>query len=226
MPSDTATIRTLLSSLQARLAEGLDAAGGDRAEEHHARAAEHRARHERRSATPATGNRPIRTRKPPPVATTYRLRTRVIATRPMFWANALHMKPLKSGLSARAERCRPAARPRWSARRRAGPRSRRAPACPRCDSVIDTSITTHIERIAASSNCGAPKWNGVGKPNDRRLATGARCRDAEGATAISVPATRPSSTAIWLQKPAGEAVAAAARATSVDRAEAQVGGEP
>lgn len=56
----------------------------------------------------AIGHRPMRTRKPPPTATTKRLRIRVMATRPMFWANALHMKPLNSGL--RAE-------PRVSARR-------------------------------------------------------------------------------------------------------------
>lgn len=56
----------------------------------------------------AMGHRPIRTRKPPPVATTYRLRMRVIATRPMFWAKALHMNPLNSGLTAE---------PRVSARR-------------------------------------------------------------------------------------------------------------
>ncbi|KES08602.1 hypothetical protein BU52_00725 [Streptomyces toyocaensis] len=31
------------------------------------------------------------------MATTYRLRILVIATRPMFWANAPHMKPLNSG---------------------------------------------------------------------------------------------------------------------------------
>lgn len=68
------------------------------------------------------------------------------------------------------------------------------------DSVIDTTITTHIEMIAASWNCGAPKWNGVGKPTTSASATGPKSVTPNG-IAIRVPATRPRSTAICLTKP-------------------------
>ncbi len=139
------------------------------------------------------------TRKPPPVATTYRLRILVMATRPMFCAKALHMKPLKSGLIAE---------PRVSARRPAAmvfSSAGRSTISPKAsmsavDSVIETTITTHSETIAASWNCGAPKWNGVGKPMTAASATGPKSVAPNG-IAISVPATRPSSTAICLTKP-------------------------
>ncbi len=68
------------------------------------------------------------------------------------------------------------------------------------DSVIDTTITTHSERIAASWNCGAPKWNGVGKPMRSASATGEKSVTPNG-IAIRVPATMPSSTAICLTNP-------------------------
>lgn len=68
------------------------------------------------------------------------------------------------------------------------------------DSVIETTITTHSETIAASWNCGAPKWKGVGKPTTAASATGAKSVTPNG-IATSVPATRPSSTAICLTKP-------------------------
>lgn len=147
----------------------------------------------------AIGHRPISTRKPPPVATTYRLRIRVIATRPMFCAKALHMKPLKSGLIAE---------PRVSARRPAAMvlssagRSTISPnaSMSAVDSVIETTITTIIDRIAATWNCGAPKWNGVGKPTTSASATGPKSVTPKG-IATSVPMTRPRSTAICLTKP-------------------------
>ncbi len=126
----------------------------------------------------ATGHRPMRTRKPPPVATTKRLRILVIATSPMFWANALHMKPLNSGAIAE---------PRVSARSPAAmvlSSAGRSTISPRAsmsavDSVIDTTITTHSERIAASWNCGAPKWNGVGEADEVRLGDRGEVGDAE-----------------------------------------------
>lgn len=68
------------------------------------------------------------------------------------------------------------------------------------DSVIETTMTTHSERIAASWNCGAPKWNGVGKPTTAASVTGPKSVTPNG-IATSVPMTRPSSTAICLTKP-------------------------
>lgn len=68
------------------------------------------------------------------------------------------------------------------------------------DSVIETTITTHIEMIAASWNCGAPKWKGLGKPITSASATGLKSAPPKG-IARSVPINRPSSTAICLTKP-------------------------
>jgi len=68
------------------------------------------------------------------------------------------------------------------------------------DSVIETTITTHSERIAARWNWGAPKWNGAGKPTTSASATGPKSVTPKG-IAITVPATMPSRTAICLTKP-------------------------
>ena len=122
-----------------------------------------------------------------------------MATRPMFWAKALHMKPLKKGLRAepRVSARRPAAMVRSSeGRSTISPRASMSAV----DSVIDTTITTHIDRIAATWNCGAPKWKGVGKPIRSADATGEKSVAPNG-IAISVPAIRPSSTAICLTNP-------------------------
>ncbi len=147
----------------------------------------------------ATGERPMRTRKPPPQATTKRLRIRVMATRPMFWAKALHMKPLKRGLIAE---------PRVSARSPAAMvfssagRSTISPSASMSavDSVMETSMTTHMEMIAARANCGAPKWKGDGKPTMSASVTGEKSVTPNG-MAMRVPMTRPTRTAICLRKP-------------------------
>lgn len=118
----------------------------------------------------------------------------------MFWANALHMKPLNSGLMAV---------PRVSARRPAAivfSSAGRSTISPRAsmsavDSVIETTMTTIIETMAAPANCGAPKWNGVGKPTMSASPTGEKSVTPNG-IAITVPITRPSRTAICLTKPA------------------------
>ena len=68
------------------------------------------------------------------------------------------------------------------------------------DSVMQTSITMHIETIAAISNCGAPKWNGVGKPTTSAFLMASKSVMPSG-MAMSVPATRPSRMAICWRKP-------------------------
>ncbi len=117
----------------------------------------------------------------------------------MFWAKALHMKPLNSGLIAepRVSARRPAAMVLSSAGRSTISPSASMSAV---DSVIETTITTHSDRIAASWNCGAPKWNGVGKPTTSAWATGLKSVTPNG-IATSVPTIRPSRTAICLTKP-------------------------
>lgn len=117
----------------------------------------------------------------------------------MFCAKALHMKPLKIGLMAL---------PRVSARSPAAmvfssaglstisPRASMSAV----DSVMETTMTTQSEMIAASANCGGPKWKGVGKPMMSASATGPKSVAPNG-IAMTVPMTRPSSTAICLTKP-------------------------
>lgn len=100
---------------------------------------------------PSTGNSPSRTRMPPPAATTKRLRILVSATSPMFWAKALAAKPLRTGLSAvaRPSARRPAARVGSSASRSTiRPRASMSAV----DPAIETTMTMHIETIAAASN--------------------------------------------------------------------------
>lgn len=147
----------------------------------------------------ATGTRPSRIRMPPPAATTKRLRTLVIATRPMFCANALHMKPLNSGLMALP---RVSARSPPSMVRSSAGRSTILPraSMSAVDSVIQTSITMLIETIAAISNCGAPKWNGVGKPIASAFLMAPKSVMPTG-IAMSVPMIRPSRMAICWRKP-------------------------
>ncbi|RPK36202.1 hypothetical protein EES37_27295 [Streptomyces sp. ADI91-18] len=147
----------------------------------------------------ATGHRPSRIRMPPPAATTNRLRTLVIATSPMFWAKALHMNPLNSGLSAlpRASARRPPSMVFSSAGRPTIlPRARMSAV----DSVMQTSMTMHIEMIAATWNCGAPKWNGVGKPIRSAPRTASKFVMCSG-SAMRVPATSPSRMEICWRKP-------------------------
>ena len=136
---------------------------------------------------------------PPPAATTNRLRTLVIATRPMFCAKALHMKPLKSGLTAlpRVSARRPPSMVLSSAGR---PTILPSASMSAVDSVMQTSITMHMETMAATSNCGAPKWNGVGKPTRSASLIAPKSVMPTG-IAISVPATSPSRIAICWRKP-------------------------
>lgn len=68
------------------------------------------------------------------------------------------------------------------------------------DSVMQTSITMHIETIAAISNCGAPKWNGVGKPTTSAFLMASKLVIPIG-TAMTVPTTRPSRMAICCRNP-------------------------
>lgn len=68
------------------------------------------------------------------------------------------------------------------------------------DSVIQTSITRHMLTIAAISNCGAPKWNGVGKPIRDAWESAEKWVMPTG-IAIRVPATRPSRIAICWRNP-------------------------
>lgn len=68
------------------------------------------------------------------------------------------------------------------------------------DSVMQTSITMHMEMIAAISNCGAPKWNGVGKPTRPASLIASKSVMFIG-IATRVPATRPSRIAICWRKP-------------------------
>lgn len=68
------------------------------------------------------------------------------------------------------------------------------------DSVIQTSITMHMEMMAAISNCGAPKWNGVGKPTTSASPSAPKSVIPAG-TAIRVPTTRPSRMAICWRNP-------------------------
>lgn len=68
------------------------------------------------------------------------------------------------------------------------------------DSVMQTSMTMHIETMAATWNCGAPKWNGVGKPITEAFLTASKLVMPSG-RAISVPATRPSRMDICWRKP-------------------------
>ena len=118
---------------------------------------------------------------------------------PTFCANALIGKPLKIGASAVAP---------VSARRPAAMRflstsvPRISPTASRSAvvSAMITSITMHIEMITPSWNCGAPKKNGCGNSKiDPRPTALQLTRPMT--VAISVPATRPSSTAIRDQKP-------------------------
>ena len=91
----------------------------------------------------------------------------VIATRPTFCANALtgkHAPQVRwedrggQGVRPQAVR-RPCARP--PGRSITSPIARMSAVV----SVMITSITMTIETIAAISNCGGPKWNGVDTAN-------------------------------------------------------------
>lgn len=68
------------------------------------------------------------------------------------------------------------------------------------DSVMQTSITMLIETIAAISNCGAPKWNGVGKPTRSASLMAPKSVMPTG-IAIRVPTISPSRMAICWRKP-------------------------
>ncbi len=147
----------------------------------------------------AIGHRPSRMRIPPPAATTKRLRTLVMATSPMFWAKALHMNPLNSGLIAlpRVSARRPPSMVFASAGRPTILPSARMSAV---DSVMQTSMTMHIEMMAATWNCGAPKWKGVGKPTTEAFWTASKLVMPSG-RAMRVPATRPRRMDICWRKP-------------------------
>ena len=85
----------------------------------------------------------------------------VIATRPTFCAKALSEKPLKT--AARAVEPVSARRPFATVSRSAGfpvisPRARMSAVA----STMITSMQMTREMIALVSNCGVPKWKGVG----------------------------------------------------------------
>ena len=67
-------------------------------------------------------------------------------------------------------------------------------------SAMITSTTMHSEMITPIANCGAPKKNGWGNSKTDPLPTAPQLTRPM-TVAISVPITRPSSTAIRDQKP-------------------------
>ena len=67
-------------------------------------------------------------------------------------------------------------------------------------SVMITSITMTIETIAAISNCGGPKWNGVDTANHWACPIRLKSTLPNG-HATSVPSTRPARIATRLKKP-------------------------
>ena len=67
-------------------------------------------------------------------------------------------------------------------------------------STMITSITMIIEMIAATANCGGPKWNGVDTAN--HCACPIRLKSAmPSAAATRAPTTRPARMAMRLKKP-------------------------
>ncbi len=68
-------------------------------------------------------------------------------------------------------------------------------------SVIDTSITISIEMIAATWNCGAPKWNGEGNANTGTCASWPKSVLPSG-IAARVPTSSPSRIEMLRRKPA------------------------
>ena len=114
---------------------------------------------------PTFGKSPSTSRITPLTATTNRLLMPVSATSPTFWAKALTGKPLSRPPETAVDR-QSARRPSATVLRSAG-RPTTTPMASRSAvvSVMITSITMTIETIAATSNVGAPKWNGVEMAN-------------------------------------------------------------
>ena len=149
---------------------------------------------------PSLGTSPSATRMMPLTATTKRLLMPVIATRPTFCANALTGKPLSRPpeiVVARVSARSPPTTVRPSAGRSiTSPIARMSAVV----SVMITSITMTIETIAAISNCGGPKWNGVDTANHWACPIRLKSTLPNG-HATSVPSTRPARIATRLRKP-------------------------
>src|SRR4051795_8578771 len=131
------------------------------------------------TTAPSLGSRPSTTRMPPAVATTQRLRTRVMPTRPTFWAYAVYGKVLKTPPSTvdRPSARRPSERERGSTLRSViSPTAIRSPVV----SVIVTRATTSIDTIAEDSKVGAPKWNGVLIPTQSASPTPSKSVNPKG----------------------------------------------
>lgn len=84
-----------------------------------------------------------------------------IATRPTFCANAVGGKVLNTGATAEDSMSarRPSATRRWST---SAPMTSPTAMMSAVVSTMMTSMTTSIERVAATSKRGAPNANGVG----------------------------------------------------------------
>lgn len=160
---------------------------------------------------------------PPARGTTQRLRTRVMPTRPTFWAYAVYGKVLKTPPSTveRPSARRPSARECGSTLRSViSPTAIRSPVV----SVIVTSATTSIDTIAENSKAGAPKGNGVLIPTQSAPLTPSKSVNPKG-TATTRPTTMPTSTAIRLRK-AGANRCTPSTTTSTNTAGAMFLGAP
>lgn len=147
---------------------------------------------------------------PPAVATTQRLRTRVMPTSPTFCANAVYGKVLNTPPRTveRPSARRPSASERgWTGRPVISPTAMKSPVV----SVIVTRATISIDAIAAPWNVGVPKWNGVLIPTQCASATPPKSVKPVG-TATAVPTTMPTSTATRLRN--GGAKRCTARTTT------------
>ncbi len=134
---------------------------------------------------------------PPAVATTQRLRTRVMPTSPTFCAYAVYGKVLKTPPRTveRPSARSPSASGRGSTLRPViSPTAIRSPVV----SVIVTTATTSIDAIAETSKEGAPKWNGVLTPSQSASPTPPKSVKPNG-TATARPAAMPTRTAIRLR---------------------------
>src|SRR5690625_4921123 len=139
---------------------------------------------------PTTGSRPRTTRITPAATTTNRDFTRVMATRPTFWAKADWVKELNTGETAEES---------MSARSPAAIRlestfvSTISPTA-RMSAVVSTMVTrmtTNMETIAPIAKVGIPKKNGVGNATTPASAIPEKSTFPNGRATI-VPTTMPS----------------------------------